>query len=136
MPAVCEWVTPSSHSKKKVKFTKSASATEPSRGAAPSSTSAKTALPVPATNPFAVLGEKSNMFSGNPPEKQETAVGRPSPHVEDSSSPEQLSVTSTGPPNPSNLDVEEGEVEFGDTDILDSVARALLEALQDKRQGH
>ena len=136
MPAVCEWVTPSSHSKKKVKFTKSASATEPSRGAAPSSTSAKPALPVPATNPFAVLGEKSNMFSGNPPEKQETAVGEPSPHVEDSSSPEQLSVTSTGPPNPSNLDVEEGEVEFGDTDILDSVARALLEALQDKRQGH
>ena len=137
MPAVREWVTPSSHSKKKkVKFTKPASATEPSRGAASSSTSAKPALPVPATNPFAVLGEKTNMSSGNPPEKQETAVGEPTPLVEDSSPPEQLSVTSTGPSNPSNLDVEEGEVESGDTDILDSVASALLEALQEKRQGH
>ena len=137
MPAVREWVTPSSHSKKKkVKFTKPASATEPSHGAAPSSTSVKPALPVPATNPFAVLGEKSNMSSGNPPETQETAVGEPTPHVEDSSPPEQLSVTSTGPPNPSNLDVEEDEVESCDTDIPDSVARALLEALQEKRQGH
>ena len=137
MPAVREWVTPSSHSKKKkVKFTKPASSTKPSRGTAPSSTSAKPALPVPATNLFAVLGEKSNMSSGNPPEKQETAVGEPTPHVEDSSPPEQLSVTSTGPPNPSNLDVEEVEVESGDADIPDSVARALLDALQEKRQGH
>ena len=137
MLAVLEWVTPSSHSKKKkVKFTKPASSTEPSRGTAPSSTSAKPALPVPATNPFAVLGEKSKMSSGNPTEKQETALGKPTPHVEDSSPPDHLSVTSTGPPNPSNLDVEEGEVESGDTDIPDSVARALLDALQEKRQGH
>ena len=77
------------------------------------------------------------MSSGNPPETQDTAVGEPTPpQVEDSSPPEQLSVTSTGPPNPSNLDVEEGEVESGDTDIPDSVARALLEALQEKRRGH
>ena len=58
------------------------------------------------------------------PEKQETAVGEPTPQqVEDSSPPEHFSVTPTGPPNPSNLDVEEGEVESGDADIPDSVAR-------------
>ena len=34
------------------------------------------------------------------------------------------------------VDVEEGEVESGDADIPDSVARALLDALQEKRQGH
>ena len=137
MPAVREWVTPSSHSKKKkVKFTKPTSATEPSHGTAPPSTSAKPALPAPATNLFAVLGEKSNMSSDNPPEKQEMAVGEPTPHVEDRSPPEQLSVTSTRRPDPSNLDVEEGEVEPGDTDIPDSVARALPKAPQEKRQGH
>ena len=43
--------------------------------------------------------------------------------------------TLTGPPNPSHLDVEEGEVASGDADIPDSVARALLDALQEKRQG-
>ena len=138
MPAGREWVTPSAHSKKKkVKFTKPASSAEPSRGNAPSSTSAKPTPPVPATNPFAVLGEKNSRSSGNPPEKQETAVGEPTPQqVEDSSPQEHFSVTPTGPPNPSNLGVEEGEVESGDADIPDSVARALLEALQEKRQGN
>ena len=138
MSAGREWVTPSSHSKKKkVKFTKPASSAEPGRGTAPSSTSAKPAAPAPATNPFAVLGEKGSTSSGNPPEKQETAVGEPTPQqVEDGSPPEHFSVTPTGPPNPSNLDVEEGEVESGDADIPDSVARALLEALQEKRQGN
>ena len=102
----------------------------------PPSTSAKSALPVPATNPFAVLGEKSSISSGNPPETQETAVGEPTPQVEGSSPPEHVSATPTGPPNPSNLDVEEGEGKSGDADIPDSVARALLDALQEKRQGH
>ena len=136
MPAGREWVTPSSHSKKKkVKFTKPASSAEPSRGNAPSSTSAKPTPPVPATNPFAVLGEKNSTSSGNPPEIQETAAGEPTPHVEDNSHPpDHASAISTGPPNPSNL--EDGEVESGDADIPDSVARALLGALQDKRQGN
>ena len=137
MPKVREWATPSSHSKKKkVKFTEPASSSEPSRGTAPPSTSAKPALPVPATNPFAVLGEKSSISSGSPPETQETAVGDPTPQVEGNSPPEHVSATPTGPPNPSSLDVEEGEVESGDADIPDSVARALLDALQEKRQGH
>ena len=135
MPAGREWVTPSSHSKKKkVKFTKPASSAEPGRGTAPSSTSAKPAAPAPATNPFAVLGEKGSTSSGNPPEKYETAVGESTPQqVEDSSPPEHFSVTPTEPPNPSNLDVEEGEVGSGGADIPDSVARALLDALQEKR---
>ena len=138
MPAGREWVIPSSHSKKKkVKFTKPASSAEPGRGTAPSSTSAKPAASAPATNPFAVLGEKGSTSSGNLPEKQETAVGEPAPQqVEDSSPLEHFSVTLTGPPNPSNLDVEEGEVESGDADIPDSVARALLKELQEKRQGN
>ena len=135
MPAGREWVTPSSHSKKKkVKFTKPASSAEPSRGNAPSSTSVKPTPPAPATNPFAVLGEKNGTSSGNPPEIQETAAGEPTPHVEDNSPPVHASAISTGPPNPSNL--EDGEVEPGDADIPDSVARTLLDALQEKRQGN
>ena len=135
MPAVRERVTPSSK-KKKVKFSKPASSMEPSRGTAPPSTSAKPTLPVPTINPFAVLAEKSSIFSGNPSEAQETAVGEPTPQVEESSPPEHASANPTGPPNPSYLDVEEGEIESGDADIPDSVARALLDALQEKRQGH
>ena len=135
MPAGREWATPSSHSKKKkVKFTKPASSAEPSRGNAPSSTSAKSTPPVPATNPFVVLGEKNSTSSGNPPEIQETAAEEPTPHVEDNSPPDHASAISTGPPNPPNL--EDGEVESGDADIPDSVARALLDALQEKRQGN
>ena len=128
MPAGREWVTPSSHTKKKkVKFTKPTPSAEPSRGNAPSSTSAKPAAPASATNPFAVLGE-GNTSSGNSPEKQVTA--------EDSSTREHSSVTMTEPPDSSNLEVEEGEVGSGDADIPDSVARALLDALQEKRMGN
>ena len=138
MPAGREWVTPSTPSKKKkVKFTKPTSSAEPSRGNAPSSISAKPAAPASATDPFAVLGEKSSTSSGNSPEKQETAGGEPTPQpVEDSSPTEHFSVTTTGPPNSSNFDVEEGEVGSGDADIPDSVARALLDALQEKRHGN
>ena len=135
MPAGREWVTPSAHSKKKkVKFTKPTSSAKPSRGNAPSSTSAKPTPPVPATNPFAVLGENNSTSSGNPPEIQETAAGEPMPHVEDNPPPDYASAISTGPPNPSNL--EDGEVESGNADIPDSVARALLDALQEKRYGN
>ena len=128
MPAGREWVTPSSHTKKKkVKFTKPTPSAEPSRGNAPSSTSAKPAAPASATNPFAVLGE-GNTSSGNSPEQQVTA--------EDSSTREHASVTLTEPPDSPNLEVEEGEVGSGDADIPDSVARALLDALQEKRMGN
>ena len=127
MPAGREWVTPSSHTKKKkVKFTKSTPSAEPSRGNAPSSTSAKPAAPASATNPFAVLGE-GNTSSGNSPETQVTA--------EDSST-EHSSVTLTQPPDSSNIEVEEEEVGSGVADIPDSVARALLDALQEKRIGN
>ena len=135
MPAAREWVTPSSSKKKKVKFSKPASSIEPSRGTAPQFTSAKPALPVPVTNPFAVVGEKSSISSSNSPEAQETAVGDPTQQVEEPSHPEHASTTPTGPPNPSHLDVEEGEVASGNGNIPDSVARALLDALQEKRQG-
>ncbi|CAN0008564.1 unnamed protein product, partial [Ascophyllum nodosum] len=89
--------------------------------------SAKPAAPASATNPFAVLGE-GNTSSGNSPETQVTA--------EDSSTREHSSVTLTEPPDSSNLEVEEGEVGSGDADIPDSVARALLDALQEKRMGN
>ena len=137
MPAGREWVTPSSHTKKKkVKFTKPTSSAEPSRGNAPSSTSAKPAAPAPATNPFAVLDEK-NTSSGNSPAKRVNAGGESTPQpVDDSSPTEHSSIASTGPPDPSNFDVEEGEVGSRDADIPDSVARALLDALQEKRQGN
>ena len=55
--------------------------------------------------------------------------------AEDSST-EHSSVTLTQPPDSSNLEVEEGEVGSGDADIPDSVARALLDALQEKRMGN
>ena len=87
---------------------------------------------MPATNPFAVLGKKSGISSGNPPEGQETAVRDPTQQVEEPSLTENASATATAPPN---LAVEGGEVTSGDADIPDSVARALLDALQDKRQG-
>ena len=132
MPAAREWVTPSSSKKKKVNFSKPAFSIEPSRGTAPPSTAGKPALPVPATNPFAILGEKSSISSGNPSEAQETAVGDPTQQVEEPSPPENASTTPTGLPNPA---VEGGEVTSGDADIPDSVARVLLDALQDKRQG-
>ena len=42
----------------------------------------------------------------------------------------------TEPPDSSNFEIEEGEVGSGDADIPDNVARALLDALQEKRQGN
>ena len=133
MPAAREWVTPSSAKKKKVKFSKPASSMEPSRGTAPPSTSGKPATPVTANNPFAVLGEKIGIPSDNPPEAKARAPGDPTQQVEEPSLPANTSAATTAPPNP---DEEEGEVTSCDADIPDSVARALLDALQDKRKGH
>ena len=132
MPAAREWVTPPSAKKKKVKFSKTASSMEPSRGTAPPSTSGKPATSVIANNPFAVLGEKTRIPSGNPPEAEERAPGDPTQQVEEPSLPANESVT-TSLPNP---DEEEGEVTSCDADIPDSIARALLDVLQDKRKGH
>ena len=138
MPAGRDWVTPSSHKKtKKVKFTKPAASPKPNRDTAPSSTEAKPVSLVQATNPFAALGEKTgSTSSGNSPGTQETVAEAPTPNVEDGSPAAQASISSTGPPIPSNLEIEDGEVASGDADIPDSVARALLDALQEKRQGH
>ena len=136
MPAGREWVTPSSHTKKKkVKFTKPNPSAEPSRGNAPSSTSAKPAAPALATNPFAALDEKTTS-SGNSPEKRATAGGESTLQPVDDSSPTEHSAITTTAPEPSIFDVEEGEVESGEADIPDSVARALLDALQEKRMGN
>ena len=138
MPAAREWVKPSSEKKKKVKFFKPASSMEPSRGTAPPSTSGKPATPVTANNPFAVLGKKPplpqkiRIPSGNPPEAEERVPGDPTQQVEESSLPGKQPVM-TSLPNP---DEEEGEVIPCDADIPDSMARALLDALQDKRRGH
>ena len=52
--------------------------------------------------------------------------------MEEPSVTENASATPTGLPNPA---VEEGEVTSGEADIPDIDARALLDALQDKRQG-
>jgi hypothetical protein len=142
MPAERDWVTPSSHTKKKkVKFTKPAASPNPNRDTAPSSTGAK---PVPrgqGTNPFAPLGEKTGSTSSeNALETQEIAAGAPALDAEDDSpadeAPLSLEKSSTGPPNPSNSEIEDGEVVSCDADIPDSVARALLDALQEKRRGN
>ncbi|CAM9536871.1 unnamed protein product [Ascophyllum nodosum] len=116
----------------KVKFSKPASSMEPSRCTAPPSTSGKPAVPVTANNPFAVLGEKTRIPSGNPPEAKEKTPGDPTQLVEEPSPPGKQQVTTS----PSNPDEEEGEVTPCDADIPDSIARALLDALQGKRRGH
>ena len=71
------------------------------------------------------------MPSGNPPETEEKTPGDPTYPVEKPSSPG-LEEVRTSPPS---LDEEEGEVTTGGADIHDSIARALLDALQDKRMG-
>ena len=78
-----------------------------------------------------MLGEKTRIPSGNPPEAEEKTPGEPAHPVEEPSSPG-LEEARTSPPS---LDEEEGEVTTGDAGIHDSIARALLDALQDKRRG-
>ena len=86
-------------------------------------------------NPFAALDEK-NTSSGNSPEKRATAGGESTLQPVDDSSPTEHSAITTTAPEPSTFDVEEGEVESGEANIPDSVARARLDALQEKRMGN
>ena len=81
------------------------------------------------SNSFAVLGEKDLVPSSNPPEAEEKTSGDPTHPVEAPSLPG-LQQVRTSPPSP---DEEEGEVTPGEADIPDSIARALLDALQEKR---
>ena len=120
----------------KVKLSKPASSMESSHGTVPPSTSGKPATPVAANNPLAVLGakppQKTRISSGNPPEAEERAPGDPTQQVKELSLPGKQSVTTSSP----DPDEEEGEVTSCDADISDSIARALLDPLQDKRRGH
>ena len=132
MPAGREWVTPSSAKKKKVKFSKPASSIDPSRGTTQTSTSGKPAAPITGNNPFSAPGEKTRLPSGSLWETEEKTQGDPIHPVEEPSPPGKQQVT-TSPPNP---DEEEGEVTPCDADIPDSIARALLDALQEKQTGN
>ena len=131
MPATSEWVTqPSVAKKKKVKLSRSLSTSRTSHGNARSIIAGKPDAPTATSNPFAVLGDKDRIPSGNPPEAEEKTPGDPTHPVEELS-PSGLQETRTPPPS---LDEEEGEVTNVDADIHDSIARALLDALQDKRR--
>ena len=132
MPAVREWVTPSSAKNKKVKFPWSPSTSRTSHGNPRSGTAGKSDAPIAASNPFAALGEKDRIPSDNAPEAEEKTSGDPTHPVEAPSLPG-LQEARTSPPS---LDEEEGKVTTGDADIPDSIARALLDALQDKRRGN
>ena len=79
-----------------------------------------------------MLGEKTRIPSGNPPEAEEKTPEDPTHPVEEPSLPG-LEKARTSPPS---LDEEEGQVTTGDADIPDSIARALLDALLDKRRGN
>ena len=79
-----------------------------------------------------MLGEKDRIPSDNPPEAEEKTSRDPTYPVEAPSLPG-LQKARTSPPS---LDEEEGEMATGDADIPDSIARALLDALQDKRRGN
>ena len=70
--------------------------------------------------------------SGDPLETQEKTLGDPA-HPVEAPSPPGLQQVRTSPPSP---DDEEGEVTPGDADIPGSIARALLDALQEKRMGY
>ena len=78
-------------------------------------------------NPFYLLGEKTLLPSGTPREAEEKTQGDPTHPAEEPSFPGKQQVT-TSPPNP---DEEDGEVTPCDADIPDSIARALLDALQE-----
>ena len=84
-----------------------------------------------------MLGEKTLSPSGNPREEKGTSTqgtesGDPAHPVEATPLPDHHQVT-TSTPSP---DEEEGEVTPSDADIPDSIARPLLDALQEKRTGN
>ena len=78
-----------------------------------------------------MLGEKTRILAGNPPEAEEKTPGDPIHPVEEPPPPG-LEEAGTSPPS---LDEEEDEVTTCDVYIPDSIARALLDVLQDKRKG-
>ena len=128
-------MTPSSVAKKKkVKFSRSPSTPKTSHGNHRSATAGKSETPTPTAKSdlFAVLGEKDLVRSGNPLEAQEKTSGDPA-HPVEAPSPPGLQQVRISPPS---LDEEEGEVTPGDADIPDSIARALLDALQEKWMGN
>ena len=79
-----------------------------------------------------MLGEKTLLPSGSLREVEEKTQGD-STHPVEEPFPPGLQETRTPPPS---LDEEEGEVTTSDADIPDSIARALLDALQDKQRGN
>ena len=123
MPEAREWVTHSSSKKKKVKIFKACL----HNGAKPRH------------RPAIHLGEvrspgvSKRSLCCTRGEEWHTLRQSSGGTAEEPSLSENASATTTAPPNPYE---EEGEVTSCDADIPDSVARALLEALQDKRKGH
>ena len=129
--------TSSASRKKKVKFSTPISTPETSHGTHRASAAGKPEAPTAETNPFTVLGEKDSTPSSSPPETKEKSIqgrksGDPAHPVEAPSPPGHQHLT-TSPPR---LEQEKGEVTPSDIDIPDSIARALLDTLQEKWSGN
>ena len=130
---------PPASKKEKVKFSKPASSMELSLGISRTSTAGNPGAPAAETNQFSVLREKEPTPSSNSLEVKEKPIRGRKPRdlihpVETTraSLDEQQDVMSSPP----NFDEEEGEVTPSDADVHDSIAKALSDALQEKRAGN
>ena len=136
-----DWVTPPSASKKKKsEVFKTTSSTESSHDTSRTPTAEESDAPATETNLFSVLREKAPSSSNNPLEAKGISIRGRKP--EDPTYPVETARASplpghqdpmSSPPNPEK---EEGEVTSSNADIPHSIARALLDALQEKRTGN
>ena len=136
MASKSEWVKPQERSK--LFFLKPASPIEPSRGINQTSNAGKPEASATGTNPFSC--SERRLFHPRASEVKDTSdntggkTADPIFPVETATPllPDDQQVT-TSPPRPVK---EEGDVTLNDTDILDSIARALFNALQEKLTGN
>ena len=127
--------------KEKVKFSKSASSIELSLGTSRTSIARSPKAPAAEINPFSVLGEKAFTPSSDPLEAKRRSIRGRKPEdptylvgTTRTSPLPRLQGVMSSPPNPEKK--EEGKATPSDADIPDSIARALLDALQEKRTGN
>ena len=129
-----------SFEKKKAKFSKPVSSIELSLGISRTSTAGKPEAPATETNPFFVLREKAPLPPSNPLEAKGKPIrgrkpGDPTDPVETTrASP--LSRDQGATKSSPNSEKEEGEVTCRHADIPDSIFRALLDAVHEKRTGN
>ena len=134
------WVTPPSASKKKnSQVLRTSSSTESRHDNSRTPTAEESEAPATETNLFSVLREKAPSSSNNPLEAKGISIRGRKP--EDPTYPVETARASplpghqdpmSSPPNPEK---EEGEMTSSNTNIPHSIARALLDALQEKRTG-